>query len=340
MRRVHFDFVVRVSIRDEQILIAIVVIIEELYAPAAHEPGGTADSGCTGHVIEGFVVPIAINGVHLLIDVGDEQVLPAVLIEVRGVDAHARSSPAVLTEANTGSEANFFKLAVAAVSKEKILDCIVRNEKIHPAVVVDISRDNSPRLAKNFTDARLRRHVCESAITVVVEEQTARRRINSWNAVKTFAGALITAELVLESIELDEPANEQIEFAVVVIVEPDCTGRPTRRGKTRFFSHVGKCSVTIVAIKNISAILSYVKIGQTVVVIVADRDAHAVATAGDTRLVGNVSERSVPIVSVERISQRRAWIEEVTLAAIHKVDVHPAVVVVVEKCAAGAGGFR
>src|SRR5256885_12061507 len=182
MRRVHFDFVVRMSVRDEQILIAIVVVIEELYAPAAHEPRRATDSGRAGYVIEGFVVPITINGIHLLIDVGNEQVLPAILIEVGGVDAHARSSAAILTESNTGGEANFFKLAVAAVSKEKILDCVVRNEKIHPAVIVDIRRDNSPRLTENFTNARLRRHIRECAITVVVEEQAARRRINAWRS--------------------------------------------------------------------------------------------------------------------------------------------------------------
>src|SRR5882672_8908295 len=339
MRRVHFDFVVRVPIRDEQVLIAIVVIIEELYAPAAHELSRAADSGCTGHVVEGFVVSITINGVHLLIDVGNEQVLPAILIEVRGVDAHARSSTALLAECNTGGETNFFKLAVAAVSKEKILDCIVRDKKIHPTVIVDICRDDSPRLAENFTDARLHRYVCECTVAVVVEEQAARRWINTRNAVKTFARALISAELVLRFIELDEPANEQIEFAIVVIVKPDGTGRPTRRGKARFFSHVGERSVTVVAIENISAVLSHIKIGQTVAVVISDRDAHAVATASDARLVGNVSESSVSIVSVERISQRRTWIEEVALAAIHKVDVHPAVVVVIEKCAAGAGGF-
>src|SRR5205085_6275223 len=134
------------------------------------------------------------------------------------------------------------------------------------------------------------------AIAVVVEEQAARRRINTWNTVKTFARALIAAELVLGFIELNEPANEQIEFAVVVIVEPHCTGRPTRRGKARFFSHVGEGSVTVVAVENIAAVLSYVKIGQTVAVIVADRDAHAVAPASDARLVGNISERSVSIV--------------------------------------------
>src|SRR5579859_71701 len=124
MRRVYFDFVVRVAVGDEQILIAIVVIIEELYAPAAHQPSRAADSGCARHVIEGLVVPIAINGVHLLIDVGDKQVLPAILIEVCGVDAHARTSAAVLTECDTGGETNFLKFAVATVPKEKILDGI------------------------------------------------------------------------------------------------------------------------------------------------------------------------------------------------------------------------
>src|SRR5579859_6575574 len=101
-------------VRDKKIRISVVVVVEKLYAPAAHEPSCAPDAGCAGHVVERFVVAVAVHGIHFLIDVGHEEALPAVLIEIGGVYTHAGSRAAVLTECNTGGEANFFELAVAA----------------------------------------------------------------------------------------------------------------------------------------------------------------------------------------------------------------------------------
>ena len=40
-------------------------------------------SGRTGPVIEGLVVIVLVQGVHFMIDIGDEEIHPAVLIEIR-----------------------------------------------------------------------------------------------------------------------------------------------------------------------------------------------------------------------------------------------------------------
>ena len=59
------------------------------------------------------------------------------------------------------------------------------------------------------------------------------------------------------------------------------------------------------------------------------------AAAGHSRLLGHVGEGAVAVVAVERVAQGRPRREEVGPAAVHEVDVHPAVVVVVEEGAAG-----
>src|SRR5437773_547992 len=105
-------------------------------------------------------------------------------------------------------------------------------------------------------------------------------------------------------------------------------------GDARLFADIGERAITIVVEQNASTVLSNIKIAKSVAVIIPDGDALAKATRRHTGLFRYVRERSVAIVSVERIAQRRIRSEKIALAAVHQVNVHPAVIVVIEKCAA------
>ena len=70
---------------------AVVVVVEELQSPAAQQPRRLRDAVRIGDVGEELVAVVPVEREHLLIDVGDEQVLPAVAVDVGGVDAHARA---------------------------------------------------------------------------------------------------------------------------------------------------------------------------------------------------------------------------------------------------------
>src|SRR5262249_54088337 len=111
------------------------------------------------------------------------------------------------------------------------------------------------------------------------------------------------------------------------------------RRDSGLLGHVGECAIAVVVIENVAAVLRNVKVGKAIPVVVADRHALPIAAALDPRLPRNISEGAVAIVMVERVAQRRVGIEKITLAAVHEVNVHPSIVVVIEKCAAGAGGF-
>ena len=99
-----------------------------------------------------------------------------------------------------------------------------------------------------------------------------------------------SASLVQGFGELHELADEQIEPAVVVVIEPDRAGGPSRRGHAGFFGHVGKSAVAVVVIENASAVLRYVQIRKAVAIVVADRDTLAVAAGRDSGLLGHVGE--------------------------------------------------
>ncbi len=144
---------------------------------------------------------------------------------------------------------------------------------------------------------------------------------------------------VLRFVKVHESADKQVEASVIVVVEPNCTGRPSRRSDAGFFGHIGESAVAVVVIEDASTILSDVQIGKAVSIVVAHGYALAITTGGHASLLGYVRKGSIAIVSIQSIAQSRIRIEEITSPAVDQVNVHPTIVVVVEKSATCACGL-
>ena len=83
------------AVGDQQIDEAVVVEVRENFgAPAAQQPRGLREPVIGRGVGEERARVAFVEREHLVVDVGDEHVLPAVAIEVRRVDAHARAQVA------------------------------------------------------------------------------------------------------------------------------------------------------------------------------------------------------------------------------------------------------
>ena len=72
--------------------------------------------------------------------------------------------------------------------------------------------------------------------------------------------------------EFGKLADKKIEAAIVVIVEPDSAGGPSRRSYPRFFGDVGKRAIAIVVIQNAAAVLGDVKVGQAIAIVISRGD--------------------------------------------------------------------
>ncbi len=83
-----------------------------------------------------------------MVDVGDEQVDPAVLVIVGGIHAHAGAGLAFGAVTDICLQADLLELAIAPVEEQEIRDRVVRHEKIHAAVIVDVAGDHAPCLAE------------------------------------------------------------------------------------------------------------------------------------------------------------------------------------------------
>ena len=75
MRGMLFNAIVRMAVGQEQIDVTVVVVIEKLRSPATHQPGDSGDAEASGNIIKRGIVIVAVDGIHFLIDVGDEKIL-------------------------------------------------------------------------------------------------------------------------------------------------------------------------------------------------------------------------------------------------------------------------
>src|SRR5215475_12318993 len=123
------------------------------------------------------------------------------------------------------------------------------------------------------------------------------------NAIAMSAFRARLTDLVQRLREFHKLANEQVQPSIIVVVEPDGAGRPSRRRHAGLFRDVGKCAITIVVIQNAAAVLSDVDVGETVAVVVADGNTLSVAAGDDTGFLRNIGESAVAIVLIEGVAQ-------------------------------------
>jgi len=80
--------------------------------------------------------------------------------------------------------------------------------------------------------------------------------------------------------------------------------------------------------------------GKPVCIVIANGYPLAISPAPTPAFSVDIGETSVAIVPVKSVAQRWRGVVEIALAAIDQIDVHPAIVVVVEERAPRSRSFR
>src|SRR5689334_3689335 len=123
----------------------------------------------------------------------------------------------------------------------------------------------------------------ERAISIVVVQKAAAALEHAWNAVETLPEPVVPTGPALRGIVIDEIAHEQVQFAVVIVVEPEGGGGPPGTPNTGLISHVRERAISIVSVQNVPAVAGQVDIGEAVAIEVSDRHAFAPTAAVETR---------------------------------------------------------
>ncbi len=329
------DGVVDVAVGDGEIEGAVEVKVGEDASEPEHIFGGGAQAGRDGNVIVRSFAGRSIESEHFIVEVRDGDARAARVGEIGGIDAHAGTSFAVGAEGDARVHGDFFEGTVTVVAIKLVGLRVVRDDEVGPAVLIVVEEGDAQRFRTAVEDSAGRCDVFESSVAAIVEKPAGLSAIGFRSAIG-LVFAVETAKHVVVGRPLDIVADEEIETAVAVVIEPESRSTESlavaESGGPR---HVYECAFAGIAEQTILTHARNQDVGQAVVVVVADGDAHAIHVCGvESGSVRHVCKSAIAIVAVELESRARGVMSR-PIGPVDEEDVRPAIGVIVEEGTAG-----
>src|SRR5208282_1801793 len=255
------------AVENKNIEPAIVIEVVNPAAPTHILPGLRGDTRSRADVFKSPLAGVAHQAV--VPRVGDPQVEQAVAIDVGKHGAHGRRHFAVLSVRYAQVAGNFFEGAVVLIAKQEIFGSVVGNINVGPAVAVKISGDDAHGAALVGAYARRIGHIRERAVAIVVIEAVGGGRVIERSGI--VIGSVVGAIL---GIEFHVTADEKIDAAVAIVVQPRRTDRPSINVDPRLRGDIGECAVAIIVVEDGAAIAGYEQIDEAVVVVIGGDGRH------------------------------------------------------------------
>ena len=134
-------------------------------------------------------------------------------------------------------------------------------------------------------------------------------------------------------------ADEEVKQAITVVVEPQRGGAETGVAReARFGRHVNERTLARVVKETALANRGNENIGEAVVIVIGDGNAHTVDFDVETGGTSDVGEGAIAVVTVQVGSGPGALMAG-PVHAVHQQNIEPAIVIVIEKSAAGSKSF-
>src|SRR5437667_9654309 len=143
-------------------------------------------------------------------------------------------------------------------------------------------------------------------------------------------------------IKIDVVGDEQIEFAVAIVVDKRAASVPTLAVPAHpgFVGHISERAIAVIVVKHVLAKIGDEEIFEAVVVVVTNADALSPAGVGYASLQSNVGECAVSIILEKMRRRLLAPGETFQVRSIHKKNIQPAIVIVIVKSHAAARGLK
>src|SRR5882724_3643786 len=185
---------------------------EHIFCGAAHAGGdrSVVIRSLTGRTIEPE---------HFIVEVCDGNTGGSRIREIGGIDAHSGASFAVRAESDASVHGDVFEGAIAVVAIELVGLRVVGDDEIGPSVLIVVEESDTQGLRTAVKDSAGRCDVFESSVTTIVEEPAGLSAIGFGSAIR-FVFAIKAAKHVVLGRPLHVVADEKIETAVAVVVEP------------------------------------------------------------------------------------------------------------------------
>ena len=154
-------------------------------------------------------------------------------------------------------------------------------------------------------NAGFRRDVLEGPIAAVPVECVGQ----SFEILRVAVNTQIAVALTAVAVKIGSPVSvidhEQVQPAVVIVVEPAGGNRPLVTLDSRFLRHILELSIAQVAIKNVPVDACNKQILIAIIVVVRRRSAHRITDASDPGFLRDIGESHTTIVPVEPVEKLR-----------------------------------
>jgi hypothetical protein len=310
------NVVVEVAVGDQQVDPSVEIDVGEEHAKFQPEARGGPQSGGDGVIGEQQHRALrTVKGRHFVGEVPDRHAERVVVAKEAAVDSHRPARVAVAVERNSGLRADLFEGAVAAITQQKVLHRVVRNDEIHPAVLIEIDRRQPQRLrgwnvrhGVPYLHAGRGRDIGEFSAAVVAIE--VRKR--PFERIGAAVGPQRSVErAVKRAIDVGRPADviadEQVEVGVVVVIQPAAARAPFvfRPGHAGRIGHIFEFAA-IVSEQRVRTDAGNEQIDPSVVIEIADCRPLAVKRHIQTAGCGDVGKLAGPVIFVQRHGRRLA----------------------------------
>ena len=279
----QLEVVVHVAVGDEAIGPAVVVEIRQ----AQPQPTQGVLSVAIPLVgVRSSNIPpprFMIQGVGLVPVIGDEQIGPAVAVDILGVHAHPGVGPAVGVVAGARGFGDVLECAIAAIEEHEVRAHVVGDVEVDPAVAVEVGRDDPEALGRRSDRCRPPGHVGERRFPVVSVEDVRGRLDGGGQTVGPHV-RLAAEPIVVRQLPLTIIAHIKVEVAIVVIVEERPAHRPVRTADSRSLADIPERAFAVIEKKHIRAVVAEEDVLVAVVVDVSDDDAMAISGEPQARL--------------------------------------------------------
>src|SRR4051812_41650916 len=202
--------------------------------------------------------------------------------------AHARLGLTVGTQRASGFNGDVLKFPILLVLVQGACGGIIGNIDVRPSIVVEVAREYTQAVGAVCAENASRfRDIAERAVAIVVVEnvlasQQSRRPTRDHHALVQTGTRLRNRRG--GQIHIDVVGNEQIEFAVAIVVNESAAGVPALAiaRDSGLLAYIGERPVTVIVIKNVLPEVGDKQIIPPVVVVIAHAASLAPAGMRDT----------------------------------------------------------
>src|ERR1700676_823154 len=168
------DLIFDVAVGDEDVLPAVVIVVEEETAEAERYERRTTDFRARSFIHEQAVAFVVVEREHLVCKICNDEAGAAGTVIIHSINAHAGAGHAIFAERDASRNGTLFEGAILFIQVELVGLRVVGDQDVGPSVVVVVENGDAESLRRRIVKARFLGGVFKLAVAQVMPE--ARRR--------------------------------------------------------------------------------------------------------------------------------------------------------------------